>query len=224
VSWKPLTLAEKTSGAAYGETALPVEEKIKNLFGELKPGNQPTVVWLYDPTNEKVNRNIEGTIFRNEPVGIALKHFNCMKVNVQEIPNEELQKKYLRETPAFYFFDPSAKLLANLTGKRANSLSGFSKLMEVTWDKSFTMTLKAFSKQYKEILDRFDKLDVQQQAVTRDKQKLEEKPNPQLKKEVEKAEAEIAAEKAKIEADEKKILETCALRPEFLPEKPAGSD
>lgn len=190
----------------------------------MKAGNQPTVVWLFDPTDEKGNQKIDGTIFRNEPVGIALKHFNCMKVNVQEIPNAELQTKYMKETPAFYFFDPAAKLLANITGKRANSLSGFSKLMEVTWDKSFTMTLKQFSKEYKEILDRFDKLDVQQQAVTRDKQKLEEKPNAQLKKEVEVAEAEIATEKAKIEADEKKILETCALRPEFLAEKPAGSD
>ncbi|MCU0727213.1 MAG: hypothetical protein MUE73_15730 [Planctomycetes bacterium] len=194
------------------------------MFGELKPGNQPTVVWLADPTNEKVNQNIDGTIFRAEPVGIALKHFNCLKVNVQEIPDAELQKKYMKEAPAFYFFDPAAKLVANVTGKRANSLSGFTKLMEATWDKSFTMTLKEFSKKYKEILDSFDKIDVKQQAVTRDKQKLEEKPNPQLKREVETAEAEIAAEKAKVEQDEKKILESCALRPEFQPQKPADSE
>jgi len=197
---------------------------VKELFSEVKPGSQPTVVWVFDPADEQGATKINGAIFGNENVGIALKHFNCLKVNAQEIPNEELKTKYLKEVPAFYFFDPAAKPVADVSGKRASSLSGFSKLMELTWDKSFTMTLKEFSKAYKEILDAFDKLDVKQQAVTRDKQKLEEKPDPKLKKEVEAAEAEIATEKKKIEDDEKAVLEKCALKPEYLPAKAGGNE
>jgi hypothetical protein len=219
-----LNLAEKTSGAAYGETALSVEDRIKDLFSEVKPGSQPTVVWVFDPADEQGAQKINGAIFNNENVGIALKHFNCLKVNAQEIPNEELKTKYLKEVPAFYFFDPAAKLVANVNGKRAASLSGFSKLMEATWDKSFTMTLKDFTKQYKEILDAFDKVDVKQQAVTRDRQKLEEKKDPKLQKEVEAAEAEIAAEKKKIEETEKGVLEKCALKPEYVPAKAGGNE
>lgn len=173
------------------------------------------MVWFFDPTDEQGIQKIDGTIMKNEPVGIALKHFNCFKVNVQDIPEGDVKKKYLKEVPAFYFFDPAAKLVANVTGKRAASLSGFAKLMEGTWDKSFTVSLKEFTKQYKEILDALDKLDVKQQAVTRDRQKLEEKKDPKLQKEVEATEAQLAVEKKKIEDDEKAVLEGCALRPEF---------
>ncbi len=190
---------------------------MKQLVPEVKASNQPTVVWFYDPTDDQGLQKIDGTIMKNENVGIALKRFNCYRVNVQEIPDGEMKTKYIKEVPAFYFFDPSGGPLASVTGKRAASLSGFTKLLEGTWDKSFTVTLKEFGKQYKEILDGFDKVDVKQQAVTRDRQKLEEKPNPQLKKEVEAAEAELAKEKAKVEEQEKSILENCKLRPEFLP-------
>lgn len=195
---------------------------MKKLFPELKPGNQPSVVWFFDPTDEQGIQKIDGTIMKNEPVGIALKHFNCYRVNVQEIPEGDLQKKYAKEVPAFYFFDPAAQLIASVTGKRAASLSGFAKLMEGTWDKSFTVSLKEFTKQYKEILDALDKLDVKQQAITRDRQKLEEKKDPKLQKEVEAAEAELAVEKKKIEDQEKSVLEGCTLRPEFLPPAAGG--
>jgi hypothetical protein len=200
-----------------------VEDKIKHMFPDLKPTNMPTIVWLSDDTDDKTNRKIDGTIMKNEQVGIALQRYNCFKVDVLGMPDGDLKTAYQKETPGFYFFDPAAKYLNKVTGKRATSLSMFSKLMEHTWDESFTVRLKVFSKQMKEILDQLDKYEVRKQGVDRNRAKLEERPNPSLAKKVEMEDAELQKFKEEIEAAEKEIVEGCALRPEFVPEASGDS-
>jgi hypothetical protein len=191
---------------------------LKKLFPELKPGNKPSLVWFSDVSDEKTVKKIDGTILQSEPVGIALKGFNCFRVNTLDMPEGELKEQYLKQTPGFYFFDPAAELVQKVVGKRATSLSGFSKLMELTWDKSYSVRLKVFQKQMKDILDRLDKCEVRKQVVDRNRAKLEEKPNMALQKKTEQEEAELAEQKKLIEEDEKGILDACALKPEFLPE------
>lgn len=200
-----------------------MEDKIKHMFPGLKPTNMPTIVWLSDDTDDKTNRKIDGTIMKNEPVGIALQRFNCFKVDVLGMPDGDLKTRYEKETPGFYFFDPAAEFLNKVTGKRATSLSMFSKLMEHTWDKSFTVRLKVFSKQMKGVLDQLDKYEVRKQGVDRNRAKLEEKPNPSLAKKVEREEAELKKFKDEVEAAEKEVIEGCALRPEFVPEAAGDS-
>jgi hypothetical protein len=194
------------------------------MFSELKPTNSPSIVWFQDISDDKTIKKIDGAIMGNESVGIALKRFNCFRVNVMDLPEGEMKKQYLRETPAFYFFDPAGKPVKKVCGKRATSLSSVNKLISYTWDKSFTKRLKVFGKEYKSILDRLDKYDVKRQSVERDRKKLDERPNPSVERKV-KAEEEALAELRKvIEADEKEIIATCQLKPEYLPEEAAGSE
>lgn len=174
-------------------------------------------MWLTDPTDDKTIQKIDGAIMRNEAVGIGLKRFDCYRVDVMGMPEGELKDKYLRACPAFFFFDPAGQYVKDVSGKKATSLSGFNRLMEYTWDKSFTMSLKAFGKGYKGILDAFDKMDVQQQNVARKRQKLDERPNPAEKARLDKETAELEEMKKQIEEDEKALFDECKLRPDYLP-------
>jgi len=73
---------------------------------------------------------------------------------VRKIPQGDLKKQFGRELPAFYFFDPAAKLVKKTTGKASHSLSSFSSHLEKTWVKSYTMKIKDFRKQKIDILTR----------------------------------------------------------------------
>jgi hypothetical protein len=223
VQWKPLALTAQTSGSAYAATARPVEDVIKDLYSELKPGNMPSVVWLIDLTDDKTNTKIEGTVFQNEDVGLLLKRFNCYKVDVRNLPSGDLQEKYLREV-GFHFFDPAGEpTLRPLVGKRSASLSTFSSYVEKVWDGSYTMRQKEFTKRMKDVLDGLDRVDSKKQVLAKKKEKLAERPNPRLQRAVEKEEAEIAEEAKAVEELEKEITAECTLRPEFLPE-PSGDE
>jgi hypothetical protein len=196
-----------------------VEKRIKGLHEKISASSQPSVVWLCDVSDEKTNRKIDGTIMKAEPVGIALKRFNCYRVDVLNLPDGDVKEKLVRETPGFYFFDPAGELIKSIDGKRATSLSTFSKLMEYTWDKSFTMRLRKFQKEMKNVLDALDRYDVKKQGVDRDKAKLEERPRPSLKRKVEKEEAELEEMKKEVEAQEKELIESCTLSEDYLPKQ-----
>jgi hypothetical protein len=219
VAWTPLALAAQTSGSAYAATARPVEDVIVDLTKKLDPSNMPTVVWFCDVTDDKGNTKIEGTIFQNEDVGLAMKRFRCFKVDVRSMPEGDLKEKYLARELGFHFFDPAGQpALRPLTGKRADSLSTFSSYVDKVWDASYTMRLKDYQKGMKNVLDELDRLDVSQQDVDRKAKRLEEKPNPRLQRELDKAKEELAEGKKKVEEMEKEVVAQCVLKPEFLPE------
>jgi hypothetical protein len=222
VQWKILRLAETTGGGQYGETALPVADKLKQLFPTLKASNMPSVVWICDVSDDKSVQKINRVVMQNEPVGIALKRFNCFRVNVLDMPEGDLKKKYEKEAQAFYFFDPAVKQVARLAGKRANSLSAFASYMEKTWNASFKMKLKVYQKAMKDILDRLDKLDGQKQVLNRQRARLAERPNPAAQRALDAKLKKFEEERSKIEADQQAINEKCVLKPQFLPKKEDG--
>ncbi len=191
------------------------------MFPQLSNTNGPSIVWFQDVEDDKSIKKIDGAIMGNESVGIALKRFNCFRVNVLDMPEGDLKKKYLRECPAFYFFDPAAKIVKRVAGKRATSLSSVNKLIEYTWNKSFTKKIKKFSKAYKGILDRLDKYDVKLQSVARDRKKLDERPNKTVERKVKASEEALAELRKKIEEDEQEVIASCQLKPCFLPEETA---
>lgn len=218
MQWKDLRLAAKTGGSDYGETALSVEDKLKSMFPAIKPDSTPTVVWICDISDDKSMRALDGKIFKNENVGMALSRFNCFRVNVLEMPDGDLKDKYMRALPAFEFYDPAANLVTRAAGKRAGSLSRFSKNVDKCWNASFTMSLKAYQKGMKDILDRLDRYETKKQVVDKKRERLEKRPNPAMKQKLDKEQAELDEQRAGIEEDEKKLIASCTLKPEFLPE------
>ena len=218
MQWKNLQLATKTSGSEYGETALSVEDKLKEMFPAIKPDSKPCVVWICDISDEKSLKALDGKIFKNENIGMGLTRFNCFRVNVLEMPDGDLKDKYMRALPAFEFYDPAAKLVTRAAGKRAGSLSGFSKNLAKAWSATFTLSQKAYEKGMKAVLDGLDKYEVKKQVVDKKKERLEKKPNPGMKRKLDQEQAVLDELRTKIEEQEKKLIASCTLKPEFLPE------
>ena len=214
MQWKTLRLTEKTGGGDYGATARPVDERLKTLFPEISASSKPTVVWMMDLEEEK-DITKAGAIFQNENIGLAMKRFNCFKVDAQGIPDGDVKEKYLRQI-GFHFFDPKGKAIGKpITGKRALSMSGFNRALEKSWGTVFTMTIKVYQKKMKKVLDGFDKVDIKKQAIDRDRANLAKKPNPAKAKKVERDQAEMDKMRKGVEDLEKVIAGECALRPEF---------
>jgi vacuolar-type H+-ATPase subunit I/STV1 len=169
-------------------------------------------------TDDRTNKKIEGTIFQNEDMGIALQQFRCYKVDVQSLPDGDLKTRYLKRELGFHFFDPSGQpALRPLVGRRADSLSSFSSYVEKVWRKSYTMKLKDFQKQMKNVLDEMDRLDQQQQDIDRKAKRLEDRPNPRLQRELDKEKEEVAETRKQIDEMQKDVLSQCTLESEFLP-------
>jgi hypothetical protein len=182
----------------------------------------PSVVWLCDVSDDKAVTKIDQVIMRNEPVGITLQRFNCFRVNVLDMPDGDLKKKYEKEAQAFYFFDPAAKQVSRLVGKRATSLSAFSSYMEKTWNVSYKMKLKAYQKGMKHILDQLDRLDGQKQTLNRQRAKLAERPNPSAQRALDAKLRKFEEARAKVETDQQALKDKCVLKPQFLPKKEDG--
>jgi len=181
------------------------------------------VVWFCDVSDDKTNKRIDGTICQSESTALALKRFNCYRVNVLAMPEGRLKKEYSKLTPSFLFFNPDqAPVGKPLRGRKATSLSAFTAHLESTWSRSFTMRLKDYQKKMKCILDRYDKLDSRKQVLDKDREKLEKRPHAGKTRKLDMEEAKLEKVRTKVEQDEKAILDACALRPEFLPD--AGSD
>ncbi len=192
----------------------------------LNPGADatPAVVWLYTPADEKAMRACDTNIFRNERIGIALKKFRCYRVNIEEIDSREIREEYLRAAPSFLFFDPAGDQTAHLTGRKAMSLSGFSSVVGKTWNLSFTVKLKPYTKDMTNILDRLDKVNGRTQILEQSRARLDSKPNARKKRKLQ-AEAEtLRAEKETIVEDEQEILASVELRSKYRPAEQASLD
>lgn len=185
------------------------------MFPQLTKASKPSVVWMQDLEEEK-DITKANAIFQNENIGLAMKRFNCFKVDVHAIPDGDIKEKYMRQV-GFHFFDPKGEAIGKpLTGKRSSSLSAFNRVIERAWNQIFAMTIKDYQKQMKKVLDGFDKVDVKKQAIDRDRAKLAKRPNPSKAKQIEKEQAELDKATKKVEELEKGIVEKCSLRPEFL--------
>ena len=191
------------------------------MFPQLTASNQPSIVWFQDISDDQTIKKIDGAIMGNEKVGIALKRFNCFRVNVLDLPEGEMKKKHLKELPAFYFFTPDAKMAKKVNGKRATSLSSVNKLIEYVWNQSFDMSIKQYSKKMKGVLDAFDSADIAQQKNDRLQAKVDEGGNPSLERKLKAQKEVVAAMMKEIEEMEREILESCKLKPKFLPEETA---
>ena len=197
---------------------------MKDLSVNPGPDATPAVVWLYTPADEKALTALNSTVFQNERVGIAMKKFRCLRVNVEEIDNREIREEYLRTAPSFIFFDPAGGPLAELSGKRATSLSNFSSALEKVWNQSFTVSLKSYTTDVTGVLNELDKINSKVQILEQNQARIKAKPNARKQRKL-KAEAEaLRAEKEAVLEKEQEILAGVELRPEFRPEEQAVLD
>jgi hypothetical protein len=223
VSWDNLRLAAQTAGAEYGENTLRVAELLEKLSTN-NDDPTPAVVWMYDPTDDKANRALESTTFQNEQIALALKKFRRFRVNVEEIGNRELREEYSKRLPAFHFFDPSGASIGEIAGRKATSLSGFSSMLDKTWKLSFESRMKTFARGMTKILDELDKLEAKKLLHAQGLERLKDKPNPRKERSLAKEGEELKQLEESILSDEKELLESVKIRPEFLSEESAAGE
>ena len=182
---------------------------MKSHLGEHKP----IVIFISDEEDESTERALEGKIFCNEKIGVAMKRFVCLRGSVQSIPDGRLAEKMARQTPIFYFYDPAGKPVKELKGKRATSTSAFSAVVSKLWDLSYELKLKAYSKQMGQILDEMDKVESAKARLTDQMDRAADKPAKlrQLQQEQD----ELAKQEQRVQEMEAELLKSCTLKPEF---------
>ena len=216
VEWQELRLAQ-SAAEGYGETARPIDQLLQSVVAARKDV-LPTVVWIYDLEDDKVNRALETKIFQDLKVGLALKRFTCLKGNIETIPDENLAAQLRKQAPVFYFFDPAAKSFAVLKGKKGASRSRFYKTVEKLWSASFQVKLRDFAKKMTKILDRIDKVEKKKTLLEAKISRAEGKPGKLrgLKREKDK----LKDEEDEILEDEQELLADCKVKDEFTSGKP----
>jgi hypothetical protein len=208
VQWEQKRLPTTTE-PGYGERVLPANELVKQDVSA-----RPTIVWFYSVEDDRANQVCEGTIFQNEQIGLSLKRFRCVRIDVDEISDSKLRTQY-DNTPSFVVYDPKGETVAKLEGRSATSTSRFSGMVRQAWGKLFTMKQKDFVKSMTKILDRMDRVSSQQQVLTAKKQRAEKKGNRAKLAAIAREEAELNAVLAEVQDDETAILERCQLRAEY---------
>ena len=210
MNWEQATLPT-TAEPGYGERVLPATDFVK--FDA-----RPTVVWFFSLEDERANQTCETTVFQNEKLGLALKRFRLVRVDVETINDARLRKQY-SNTPAFHVIDPKGQTLARLQGKQATSLSRFSSMVGTAWKKMFATDQRNFVKSMTKILTRLDRVTAEKTVLAAKRQRLEEKGSRAKLASLARDEAELAEVEAEIEKDEKQIIQKCALRPSYMAEK-----
>lgn len=194
---------------------MPVENLVKNE--RLTGGDpEPFVVWFYSREQEKDNRTLETGTFADEGVALLMQRFKRVKIDVDTIKEAALAKEY-GETPGFVVIDPNGEVMATLAGKAAMSRSRFKGFLGHCWDRIFTMSQKEYTKLMGKILDRLDRVSGSLTVLQAKKARLAKRPNPGKARQLEKEEAALKEEEAKIVADEDEIKKACGLRDKYLP-------
>ena len=211
--WEQTTLPTKAE-PGYGERELSAEDFVLQ-------NPRPTVVWFFSVEDERENQSCETTVFQNEQVGLSLRRFRLVKIDVESIQDGKFRQRYARTTPSFHFIDPSGKTVTKIEGKQATSLSRFSGTLKQTWATMFAMNQRTFVKAMTKILDRLDRVTAQRTVLEAKKRRLQDKPNRAKSAAIAADEAELVKVEEKIQEDEQAVIDRCVLRKEFRTEKDA---
>ena len=205
MQWEQTTLPT-ASEPGYGERVLPATE-----FAKQDGEGRPTLVWFYSLDDERENRTCEGTVLQNEQVGLALKKFRCVKIDVESIDDARLRKEYSR-TPAFLIIDPKGETIGKIEGKSATSLSRFNGMVRSAWGRLFTVAQKPYVKDMTKILDRLDRVSSQKIVLAAKKQRAEAKGQRSKMAAIAREEQSLKDAETEIQKDEREILAKCDLR------------
>ncbi len=208
INFKLVTLPKATT-SGYGSRELPAE----NLAID-RTDDRPTILW-FSRLDDEENAAIEGTVFGDEALGLSLKQFRCLRIDVETIEDAKLREEYGAKTPMFVTFNPKGEVIGEISNKKVTSLSSFRKLVASSWSRVFETNHRKFGKDMKEILDRIDAVAGKRTTLQAKLERYEAKNNASKVGQVKKDLAECDAEDKQILEDEKKILDGCELRDEF---------
>jgi hypothetical protein len=194
-------------GNGDGDAATPFSgvDRIRQAAAE----KIPAVLYLYDPQDDpRKHEQFERTVFNNDELGVSLRPFRCVRVDVTNWP--EGRTKYGKQLPLFVSFDQGGKVAgeAAMPGYKA-AVSPILAVLGKAAAGFVKPNLAAFVDNYKEVVQDLERVENKKKALQDRKSRLsrKDKDDPAKAAELQKEEKEIAADEQRLLAKEKEILD-----------------
>lgn len=168
-----------------------------------KGAAKPFVVMIDETRPEEDRLEVATKIFGDEDVVIATKLFNCYRIDVADVPEGELAKKYGRRVPALYFFDQKGNEIDGLAGKpKPNHVF---RRLEKAFDAFYVGKLESWVETYADALDVLQKAEDEVADANRFLEPIVERiaksgdPKKSLLEDLDEAEKKVLAKKKALE-------------------------
>lgn len=147
---------------------------------------------------------IEGTVFKDERIGLGTKFFLCMRINGDSLTEGHPLFSLLKgkKLPRCVLVSRDHTVVKKLEGKRIKASTLFSAMKYVA-RKDYKTSLTSYVGKMRKLLFEIDKLDQQQKALARAKRQA--KVKPALKRKVEAWEKRLRKWAEKIDKAEKAL-------------------
>jgi len=143
--------------------------------------------------------------------------FRRVKVDLEAIRDPVLRERH-GPAPRFLILDPRGRVIGDVSGKRATSLSAFCRLCHKVWGTLFTIKCKAYARKMQGSFEREDLIQSREMLIRHKRERLAkiESPEERARKAaaLDEAAAETARMRDEMETKRRKILARCVLRPE----------
>lgn len=164
-----------------------------------------SVLFVYDSSAGSRLAKFKNTLFANEDVGVALKVFR--KVGIDVSKDQVARDHFGQKVPSFVTFDVKGEQSGELTMSGYKAKAGdVLKLLNKAAKGHGDMPLKTFVKKYRSFLNELDQIEGKKSTCAQKRARLEASGKTAKVAKVAKAERAIAKREAKILDGEKKLL------------------
>ncbi|MHC4492634.1 MAG: hypothetical protein ACYTDU_13520 [Planctomycetota bacterium] len=150
--------------------------------------DKPMMVYIPsdDPT-DSITRKLNSVVFKNEKVGIGAKFFETLKISRRHALDDRLLVSHADPTPQIVFLKRNFTEHAALQKKQISAsklLKTMKSLVRAEYINDFDAMVRAYGK----LLDELDRLESRKEVLTKQRQRLEDQPNPAKERKLEREE------------------------------------
>jgi hypothetical protein len=189
ISWRETDLPiEEREG--YGTTYLPLSALAKTAAGGIVwdsdgKATKPVLVYFYSgSTDDEKLEKAESKMFGNDDLAVATKFFSCLRIDVDQIENQEIRKRYAPKTPTFYVLDGAGKTLKKRTGNLSSKaiVSELVKAYKSVYSDNLSKRIKTFNKFLNRLEKLADKIAVLDLKITEQDAAIAKRDTPRKRK------------------------------------------
>jgi len=179
---------------------------------------QLTLIYITNTKDGKKVDTFEKAVFKNEPIGIALKLFRCIKIDVAR--DRHVKSIYGDKVPQFIGYDAKGVKVDEVHMRDYKcKTEPLMKLLVKTSKGHGKLPLKAFVKKYRGFLNELDRLEGKKSVLTKKKQRLLGTGQKGQKPGQNKPDAKKPDPKAKVSKKNQKKLDKVAKEEQLLAKK-----
>lgn len=171
------------------------------------------MVLFFDPSvDDETAKELNKQMFGDDKLVAATRFFSCYRIAINDVPENEFKKKYLKRIPALIFMGRDGQVIGEIAGKRAQPRTITTRLGKA-YKSAYKGSLKRQIGVFMDYLGKLEKVednvDVVKAKVKMLKDQLDRRETSRKKKNLAEAEKELAkAEEALKEIKAKRDEET----------------